>query len=109
MLKENNLVRQLNACETMGGANYVCSDKTGTLTQNKMTLAKWWNKSLMDIDLYSDAIKLADTIKDPAVLEICKQSMCCNSSAELHPTDSEKDKGSKTEIALLKFMHKCGY
>lgn len=38
MLKENNLVRRLDASETMGGANEICTDKTGTLTQNKMTV-----------------------------------------------------------------------
>lgn len=45
MLKDNNLVRKLQACETMGGANMVCSDKTGTLTQNKMKLLKIWNET----------------------------------------------------------------
>ena len=34
MQKENNLVRKMNACETMGGANEICTDKTGTLTKN---------------------------------------------------------------------------
>jgi P-type E1-E2 ATPase len=38
MLKENNLVKHLASCETMGNANTVCSDKTGTLTQNVMTV-----------------------------------------------------------------------
>lgn len=40
MKEENNLVRYLHACETMGGADNVCSDKTGTLTKNQMTVTK---------------------------------------------------------------------
>ena len=42
MLKDNNLVRYLQACETMGGADNICSDKTGTLTMNKMTVTKFF-------------------------------------------------------------------
>lgn len=40
MLKDNNFVKKLTSCEIMGGANNICSDKTGTLTQNKMTWIK---------------------------------------------------------------------
>ncbi|CAK72615.1 unnamed protein product (macronuclear) [Paramecium tetraurelia] len=46
MLRDQNLVRKMAACETMGGASMICSDKTGTLTQNKMTLVNIWNDNL---------------------------------------------------------------
>ena len=42
MKEENNLVRKLDASETMGGADQICTDKTGTLTQNKMTVRGLW-------------------------------------------------------------------
>jgi P-type E1-E2 ATPase len=44
MFKENNLVRRLHASETMGGANEICTDKTGTLTQNKMTVMGFYGE-----------------------------------------------------------------
>jgi P-type E1-E2 ATPase len=45
MLKDQNWVRRLAACETMGGAQEICSDKTGTLTKNRMTVQACWNCS----------------------------------------------------------------
>ena len=44
MKDENNLVRYLQACETMGGANNICSDKTGTLTKNIMSVTRLFMK-----------------------------------------------------------------
>ncbi len=49
MKLENNLVRRLDASETMGGANEICTDKTGTLTMNKMTVQMLWiNDQVID-------------------------------------------------------------
>jgi P-type Ca2+ transporter type 2B len=60
MLKDQNLVRKMEACETMGGANNICSDKTGTLTMNKMTLSQIWNVDTKVIDIHKEKFTDAD-------------------------------------------------
>lgn len=60
MLDDQNLVRRMEACETMGGANNICSDKTGTLTMNKMTLDQIWNKETKQVDLYKEKLEESD-------------------------------------------------
>lgn len=47
LLKDNNLMRKIEACETMAKVSVICTDKTGTLTTNKLTLTTIWNEKLV--------------------------------------------------------------
>lgn len=56
MTKDNNLVRHLDACETMGNATTICSDKTGTLTTNRMTAVQCWISGFNLSNIYSHLV-----------------------------------------------------
>ena len=102
MLDDQNLVRRLNAIEVMSALNIICSDKTGTLTQNKMSLQMLWNKDYIPIPANKTDLKLSDYVPEK-VQQKFLQAIACNSSAGLEPVI-----GSKTEVALLKFLENCG-
>ena len=85
MLKSNNLVRKLHACETMGAVTVICTDKTGTLTQNQMQVDELLQKD--------DNARLLDV------------AIALNSTAEL---DEDKAIGNPTESALLLWLKSQG-
>lgn len=107
MLQDNNLVRVLAACETMGNATSICSDKTGTLTENRMTVVK----GLVGDEEYQlgsgDGIGKLKT----SVLEMLQEAVAVNSTAFEtvdQVTGAKTFVGSKTEAALLMLLQALG-
>ena len=92
MLKTNNLVRKLHACETMGAATVICTDKTGTLTQNQMQVAEIFEVS---------------SSLSPSLL---RENMAVNSTARLDLRHEGRPEvlGNPTEGALLLWLHEGG-
>ena len=96
MAKQNALVKKMVACETIGCINVICSDKTGTLTENRMTVTDVWAHGK-----FTDA----ENFRDEQMLE----NFCLNSTADLFKDESGvRFVGNPTEGALLVFAQKAG-
>lgn len=97
MSRENALVKKMIACETVGCINIICSDKTGTLTENKMTVQQIYTKG--------------ELLEPEKLTDVCLlENFCINSNANVTIED-EKDSfiGNPTECALLVAARKAGW
>ncbi|WP_270738179.1 calcium-translocating P-type ATPase, PMCA-type [Coprobacter fastidiosus] len=99
MLQTNNLVRKMHACETMGATTVICTDKTGTLTQNQMRVFQSNFFALKNQEL-----------TDNTASNLIKEGIAANSTAFLDYSDPQKisTMGNPTEAALLLWLHNKG-
>src|SRR5439155_10496189 len=107
MSKANSLVRQLVACETIGSATVICSDKTGTLTQNKMTVSRVGLAGRVFESTLADAGMTADDEPRPgSPLRWVVVNAAVNSTASLEDKNGKTvTVGNSTEGALLSWLH----
>ena len=112
MMNEHCLVRKMHACETMGNANYICSDKTGTLTQNKMYVNFMYD-GVKSIDLRpiidgnNTTVTISEYIKNPDYYQEFKVATILNIEVEISE-DGEIVNYSNTDFAFIDMFGKIG-
>ncbi len=103
MVRRHALVRRMQAVETLGAASVVCSDKTGTLTENKMTATSlWFGGRTVDITSHSMGLLEAADLQSLIYRISSVGQLCTNASLSADAHGKIVEVGSPTEIALLK-------
>lgn len=102
MVKKNAIIRSLPAVETLGSASVICSDKTGTLTQNRMTLVK----AYVDGGNSLEQISSSNTAPVIGLLEF--GTLCSNGSIRIEEDGTESHIGDPTETSIVLAAHKNG-
>ena len=102
MVKKNALIRRLPAVETLGSASVICSDKTGTLPPNRMTLVKLWVEGEQTLEEVSGE----NSAKARHLLAL--GALCCDGSVTYGPDGKETHIGDPTETSILVAAHKNG-
>lgn len=114
MARHNVLVKKLSSVETLGGTNVICTDKTGTLTQNKIEAAFIQineGASRINLDIAGASIKWMDgnEIEDRAAYDqLCCIAALCNTATYYSEGGTEKESGDPMEVGLLKMVY-CGH
>ena len=101
MVKKNAIIRRLPAVETLGGASVICSDKTGTLTQNRMTLVK----AYVDGENFLEDI---GTSNSPAVKRLLMCGTLCSDGSVTFEDGTAKHIGDPTETSIILAAHQNG-
>ena len=103
MVKKNAIIRRLPAVETLGSASVICSDKTGTLTQNRMTLVRTYLDGKDDSEAFTPNAGVSEETQHLLRLS----ALCCDGSVHFEG-ETEQHIGDPTETALVLAAHKCG-